>query len=167
MKQKKGIVYIVPSNHDDHLYYYLTQGRFVGDKGNDLIGSMLYTKVLQGYNPLQAGLETVGNIEPNVRFLERTDDLKIRGYQLANHGDAGSNGARGSWRANENANGKSIVGHSHSPSKIRKTYTVGTSTYLQLDYNKRGYSSWVNTNGILYPDGTVQLINSVEGEWRL
>lgn len=162
-----GKVYIVPSNHDEHLYQYLTKGRFLGDKGNDLIGSKIYTKVLEGYNPLKSGLELVGKLKKNIVFLERTDDYKVRGYQLANHGDAGSNGARGSLRSHEEANGKSITGHTHTPSKIRKTYTVGTSTDLILDYNKRGYSSWVNTNSVIYPDGSVQLLNTIDGAWRI
>ena len=164
-KAVDGELIIVPSNHDDHLYQYLTQGRFVGDKGNDLIGSKLYSKVLEGYHPLESGLKLVGKLAPNVKFLQRADDYKVRGYQLANHGDAGSNGGRGSVKSHEEANGKSITGHSHTPSKTRNVYVVGTSTNLVLDYNKKGYSSWANTNGIIYPDGSVQLLNTIKGKY--
>lgn len=163
----KGEIYIVASNHDEHLNRYLDEGRFIRDKGNDLIASQIYSGYLQGLNPLEYGLSLVGELPSNITFLDRNDDLKIRGYQLSRHGDRGSSGGRGSQRSNEAAHGKSIVGHSHTPSKIRKTYTVGTSTILNPDYVKGYYSSWVNTNAVLYSNGTVQLLNTLKGNWRL
>jgi hypothetical protein len=160
----KGDVYIVASNHDEHLYRYLDEGRFVGDKGNDLIASQLYTAVLQGHNPLQYGLNLVGKVPSNVKFIERDSGLKMLGYELGHHGDEGANGGRGSPRSIENANSKSITAHGHSAFIIRDTYRVGTSTHLRLDYNK-GYSSWTQTNGLLYNNGTVQLLNTIRGNY--
>ena len=160
-----GTVYIVASNHDEHLFRYLDEGRFIGDKHNDLIGSILYTQALQGVNPLEYGLNYVKKLPYNIKFLNRDEDFKIRGFQLAHHGDLGSNGGRGSPRSIEHANGKSITGHSHSPLITRNTYKVGTSTNLRLDYN-RGYSNWVNTNAVLYEDGSVQLLNTIKGSWK-
>jgi hypothetical protein len=161
----KGTVYIVASNHDEHLKRYLDEGRFLGDKGNDLIASQIYVGVLQGQNALQYGLSLVGKLNNNIKFLERDNGFKMLGYELGNHGDLGANGGRGSPRSIENANSKSITGHSHSAFIIRDTYRVGTSTYLRLDYN-RGYSSWTNTNALLYDNGTVQLINTIKSKWR-
>jgi len=159
-------VYIVASNHDEHLKRYLDEGRFIGDKGNDFIASQLYTAALTGHNVLEYGLRYIGEVPSNVVFLERDEDLKINGVQLANHGDLGANGGRGSLKSIEEANGKSITGHSHSAAKKRNTYKVGTSTYLRLDYN-RGYSSWTQTNALLYGIGTVQLINTIGKKWKL
>ena len=160
-----GKVYVVASNHDEHLYRYLDEGRFIGDKGNDLMGSMLYTAALQGYNPLEFGLAMVGDIPHNVEFIERDTGFKLLGFELGNHGDLGANGGRGSPRSIENANSKSITGHGHSPFIIRDTYRVGTSTNMRLDYNK-GYSSWANTNAVLYNNGTVQLLNTINKKYR-
>lgn len=162
----KGKVYIVASNHDEHLTRYLDEGRFIGDKGNDLYGSMIYTAALQGFNPLEYGLTLVGDLESNIIFLNRDEGRKQLGYELGNHGDLGANGGRGSPRSIEQANAKSITAHGHSAFKIRNTYRVGTSTRLRLDYN-RGYSNWSQTNGVLYANGTVQLLNTINGGWKL
>ena len=165
-RETKGTVYVVASNHDEHLDRYLNEGRFVTDKGNDKLGAELYIQLLAGVNPLEYGIKKYVNLPSNVVFLERDQDLKIAGYQLANHGDLGANGGRGSPRSIEVANGKSITGHSHSAFKTRKTYRVGTSTNLRLSYN-RGYSNWTNTNAVLYEDGNVQLLNTIRGKWRI
>lgn len=157
--------YIVASNHDEHLTRYLDEGRFVGDKGNELIGAQLYVSLLQGKNPLREGLEFSGGVPSNVTFLERDKDFKILGVQLSNHGDLGSNGGRGSPRSVEIANGKSITGHSHTAFIMRDTYKVGTSTNMRVGYN-RGYSNWSNTNAVLYADGSIQLLNTVNKCWR-
>ena len=167
---KNNKVYIVASNHDEHLYRYLDEGRFVGDKGNDLIASKIYTGILQHPNSrefaLQYGLSLVGKIPSNVVFLSRDSGHKVLGYELGNHGDLGANGGRGSPRSIENANSKSITAHGHSAFIIRDTYRVGTSTKLRLDYNRGGYSNWTNTNALLYDIGTVQLINTINKSWR-
>lgn len=161
----KGTVYIVASNHDEHLHRYLDEGRFVGDKGNDLIASQVYTNVLQGGNALEYGLSLVGSVPKNVEFLNRDEGFKLLGYELGNHGDLGANGGRGSPRSIENANSKSVTAHSHSAFVMRDTYRVGTSTHLRLNYN-RGYSNWSQTNALLYDVGTVQLINTIKKKYH-
>lgn len=158
-------VYIVASNHDETLYKYLDEGRFIGDKGNELIASKLYTAALRGENPLIHGLGLVGKLPNNLKFIERDKGHKVLGYELGNHGDLGANGGRGSPRSIENANGKSITGHSHSAMILRDTYKVGTSTKLRLFYNK-GYSNWSQTNAVLYDKGTVQLLNTINKGYR-
>lgn len=164
-EMKYGKIYVVASNHDEHLYRYLDEGRFIGDKGNDLIASQLYTAALSGRCVLRAGLELVGKLDPKITFLDRYSGLVVKGYQVGHHGDLGANGAKGSTRSLEEANGKSISGHTHTASKHRHVYRVGTSTRLRLDYN-RGYSSWTQTNGVLYGNGTVQLLNTIGGKWK-
>ena len=161
-----GTVYVVASNHDEHLTRYLNEGRFIRDKGNDLIGSKLYSALLEGYNPLEYGLSLVGTTPDNVVFLDRNDDFKIKGYQLGRHGDKGMSGARGSPRSSEIGSGKSISAHTHAPMIMRNVYVVGTSTDLNLEYIKGYYSPWVNTNGVLYKDGSVQLLNTIKGAWK-
>ena len=159
-----GDIYIVASNHDEHLERYLDEGRFIGDKGNDLTGAELYIQALKGKHVLQAGLEYVGKVPKNVHFLNRDEDFKVLGYQLGNHGDLGSNGGRGSLKSIEEANAKSISGHGHSAAIRRDTIKVGTSTNMRIGYN-RGYSNWTNTNAVLYDIGTCQLINTINKQW--
>lgn len=160
-----GTVYLVQSNHDEHLYRYLDEGRFVGDKGNELEGAQLFAEALQGNNPLEVGLRKYGLMD-NVVFLTDSTDMKIRGYQLAHHGHLGVHGGRASPKSLEEANGKSITGHTHTPFINRETYCVGTSTKMRVGYN-RGYSGWVNTNAVLYDNGTVQLLNTINGKWKI
>ena len=162
---KSTNVYMVASNHDEHLYRYLDEGRFIGDKGNDLIGSKLYTASLEGYNPLMVGISMFMEIPENLKYIERNEGLTLLGYQMGHHGDIGSNGARGSMRSIEEANGKSFTGHTHSAKMFRDTYVVGTSTDLRIGYNI-GYSNWTNTNGVLFENGKGVLLNTVKGSWR-
>lgn len=161
----KSPLYIVYSNHDEHLFRYLDEGRFIGDSKNELIASVLYTATLQGYNPLEYGLNYIKPLPSNVKFLRQDSDFKIAGYQLGNHGHLGSNGGKGSVRSIENANGKSITAHGHSAFKMRNTYKVGTSTHLRLDYN-HGYSNWTQTNAVIDSLGKVQLYNTINSKWR-
>ena len=163
-KATNGIVRIVPSNHDDHLAQYLDEGRFIGDKGNQRIGATLFRDMLDGIMPLYAGLEYVGALPTNLEFID-SKGYKIKGVELGQHGHLGANGGRGSLKSIEEANHKSVTGHSHSACKNRNTYKVGTSTKLRLSYNK-GYSSWSQTNGILHENGNVQLLNTVGKNWR-
>lgn len=161
----KGTVHIVASNHDEHLHRYLDEGRFIGDKGNMLVGAQLYVKTLMGANPLEAGLDMYGGVPKNVHFISRDEGYKLQGVECGNHGDLGANGAKPSLRSIEEANGKSITAHGHSAFKHRDTYRVGTSTHLRLSYN-RGYSNWTQTNAVMHPDGSVQLLNSIKQSWR-
>ncbi len=161
---KNGTLHIVPSNHDTHLFKYLDEGRFVGDKGNDLIASQLYTAALEGINPLEAGLSMYMNLPDNLNFIKENTSFKLLGYELGHHGHLGANGGRASPKTMEESNGKSISGHGHSAKKMRDTYKVGTSTNLRLSYNS-GYSNWTLTNGILTPLGTVLLLNTIKGSY--
>lgn len=159
-------IYISKSNHDEWLMRYLQESKFMSDPQNTLIGAKLLVNAIEGYDPLREGISMFYRIPPNVEFLTRDDDLKVRGWQLANHGDKGSNGARGGIRSHEYANGKSITAHSHTPQIFRNVYIVGTSTELKLDYNQ-GYSSWMNCHSFLYDNGRPQLVNILNGKHRL
>ncbi|VVB82736.1 Uncharacterised protein [uncultured archaeon] len=165
MKSKE--VLIVPSNHNEFLDKYLEAVRLKDDPLNAYLASYLMHKMMEGENPLKAGLEKIGKIPKNVTFLKREEDYKVLGWQLGSHGDRGMAGGRGSMTAREFANGKSITGHSHVPEILRDTFVVGTSTYLNLPYT-RGYpSAWMNSDAMLWENGTVQLVNIIYGKWRL
>jgi len=164
-KYPKTEFVVVKSNHDEGLERYLNEARFTKEPQNALIGSKLLTACLEGYDPLEYGVNEMIPMPKNITFLQADSDYKVRGWQLANHGHLGANGARGSIRSIEWANGKSITAHSHTPEIFRNVYKVGTSTNLKLSYN-RGYSSWLNTHGFLYDNGRVQLVNIVNGKHR-
>jgi hypothetical protein len=158
-------IYLVKSNHDEVIDRYLDEGRFLDDPQNMRIALDLAIAKHDGLDPLKEGIESTYGKVPGVTYLARTDNLKRFGWQLANHGDMGANGARAGPAGLEKANSKQIVGHSHSPKIMRKFFQVGTSSNLMLDYN-RGPSSWLNTHAVLYAHGQPSLINIIEGQWK-
>ena len=103
---------------------------------------------------------------PLVRALHSDESFVLGGVELGMHGDVGPSGARGSRRNLRRVGTRSIIGHAHSPGIEEGCYQTGTSTYLRLEYN-RGPSSWLNTHCILHADGKRQLVNIINGKWRL
>ncbi len=162
-----GKCIITKSNHDEFLDRYLQEGRYLDDAENHLTALELATAMVKGNDPLKYAVEKLGLKDAkNVVWLSRDQDLKIARIELGSHGDKGSNGSRGNLRSMENAYGNSVSGHSHSPEILRGAWQVGTSSFLKLDYNQ-GPSSWMHTSCLVYPNGSRQLINSINGQWRL
>lgn len=164
-----GKIYMVPSNHNDFLYRYLNDKRFVKDYENlDFVVKVLLTKVLNGEDPAKVLVEHFLTAKEKSRIVWWTEDEDYRyaGVQLASHGDRGPNGGKGNIRNQEESYGPCIIGHSHTPGIFREAYQVGTTTHRKLKYSK-GPSSWMQTSCLLYRNGSRQLINCIDGKWRL
>ena len=104
--------------------------------------------------------------DPRIKVLRQDESFARLGVELSMHGDLGPNGARGSVSNLRRIGVRSVIGHSHSPAIDEGCYQVGTSTSLKLEYNA-GPSGWLNTHCVLHRDGKRQLINIINGEWRL
>lgn len=156
---------VVKSNHDEFLERYLNETRFIKEPQNALTGAKLLATYMEDKDPLVAAMNMYGSVPDNVRFLKRDEDYKVKGWQLGNHGDCTVNGARASIRAIEFSNGKSIVGHIHTPQVFRNIYCVGTSTPLRLPYTK-GFTGWMNTHCFLYDNSRPQMVNIVNGKHK-
>lgn len=159
----------VMSNHDEFLHRLLQSGRFVKDAINFPTCSALVKPMYEGQNPLKVLLETEGNLKAKNRilWLSRNDDYKIAGHQCGAHGDKGANGKRGpSLEELGKSYGSCVTAHSHTPGIRGLAWRVGTSSYLRLSYND-GPSSWMHCSCLIYPNGARQLINSIEGKWKL
>lgn len=167
LKNCKKLV-MTKSNHDEFLDRWISEARYRNDPINHRIGLKLAQAVLDGKDPLKAAVELMGfDKSDRVVWLGRDDDFHLAGFQCGNHGDLGSNGKRNPGiKGLEEAYGKVIFGHTHHPEILRGAINVGTSSKLKLGYN-RGASNWVHSSCILYPNGSFQLINSIEGRWRL
>lgn len=166
-KMVKKLV-IVKSNHDEFLNRYLEEGWYTKDPINHRLCLQIALKMLDGLDPLKEGIEIVnGKKYNNIKWLKRNEDYKIAKVQLGQHGDAGSNGAKGSVKSMENSYGSCITGHKHSPEILRNVYVVGTSTHLKLEYNQKGSSSWVQSFVVLYGNGNRQLINIINGKYKI
>lgn len=101
-----------------------------------------------------------------IKFLKRDESLLVCGVELSLHGDKGPNGARGSAKNLRRIGVRTVIGHSHTPAIEEGCYQVGTSTPLKLEYTS-GPSSWLNTHCLVHADGKRQLINIIDGKWRL
>jgi hypothetical protein len=158
---------IVKSNHDEFLNRYLASGYYIQDPENHRYSLDLAIAMMDGKDPIQHAVSNIGlKYKDKVQWLQRDDDFTIQDIQLGAHGDLGPNGARGSLRAIEAAYSRSVTGHAHSPEILRGAWQVGTSTYLKLAYN-RGPSSWLHSSCLVYSDGSRQMINSIDGKWKL
>lgn len=161
-------IVIVKSNHDEFLSsHYLNKGKYVDDPQNHRLALDLAMAMIDGKDPLQYGVEKYGMLlnKAKIKWLQRDEDFTIAGIQLGAHGDKGPNGSKGTLRAMEKAYSNSVTGHSHTPGILRGAWAVGTSSYLKLTYNE-GPSSWLQAHCIVYKNGSRQLINIIDGNWR-
>jgi hypothetical protein len=163
-------VVVVKSNHDQFLERYLQEAKYVDDPQNHRIALQLALQILDGNDPLRYAVSDMlvldAKTKSKVKWLSIDNDYRIEGIQCGAHGHLGANGSRGSIEAMETAYGYSVTGHSHTPQILRGAWCVGTSSLLKLDYNK-GVSSWLHSSCLIYPGGSRQLINCIDGQWRL
>jgi hypothetical protein len=160
-------IVISKSNHDEFLDRYLADGRYLEDPQNLSISLELAQAMIDNKNPIAYFMKKRGiKNGSKLVWLNRDEDYNIAGVEIGTHGDKGANGAKGSIKSIEEAYGNSISGHAHTPEILRGAWQVGTCSLLKLVYNK-GPSSWLHTSCLLYPNGSRQLINSINGEWRL
>ncbi|MEM4755765.1 MAG: hypothetical protein QW594_01390 [Candidatus Woesearchaeota archaeon] len=165
-KLKKGHIYLPQSNHPEFLNRYLDEGRFIKDPINARLAFKLASAYADGKNPVEEGIKLVyGKLPDNVTFLTRWDDLKVKGYQLGNHGDTGPHDGRGSIYTKEKDFGKSITGHVHKSEKLRQTFTVGTMLPFNIFYIKGNPIAWTHSHAFIYPTG-VQMVNIIDGKHK-
>lgn len=168
LKSVKKLV-IVKSNHDDFIDRWLKRGGFVNDPVNFRIGCKLAAEVVgTDKDYLEEGLRLVGlpKTYNKVKFLSVDEDYLIGGVHCGAHGDKASNGSKGSIKSMAKSYPKCVVGHSHTPGIFKGARQIGTTSKKRLGYN-RGPSSWVHCSALVYDNGQVQLINSIDGKWHL
>lgn len=165
---------IVSSNHNDHLYRWLNEAEPKFEPWNAKIYHQLMYLMLDKMSLLDDGFTYDNPFELWVRskkhtemiqFIGRDDSYKICDIEISNHGDAGTNGSRGSLLQYSRLAYKQVIGHSHSPGIKSGAYQVGTSSKLRLEYVK-GPSSWLHTHCVIYPNGKRQLISIINGNWN-
>jgi hypothetical protein len=160
---------VIPdANHNNFIHRWLQRGRFQKEPHNFALGCKLAALYVEGKDPLQEALKLIAPLKhaKKVKWLDVDEDYIVAGVQLGSHGDLGPSGSRGSAVALERALVNAIIAHSHTPRIIRGLFQVGTLSELFLGYNK-GPSSWMHCNGILYSNGTRQLVNIINGKWKL
>ena len=106
----------------------------------------------------------------NLRFLDEDESFVIcedanGGIECGMHGHLGPNGSRGGAAAFAKMGRKANVGHTHSAGIYDGIYTAGTSSSLDLGYN-RGPGSWSHSDVITYKNGKRAIITYWRGKWR-
>ena len=164
--QKTGAkIHIVKSNHDVWIDRYLEDGSYPFDFRNLKEALILALAKLSGEDTIKAlcNLTAPGKLA-SVNFLKRDQDLIFHGVQYGCHGDFMHKGM--SYSQLERGYGKATAGHRHTPGILRGVSFVGTSTNLRESY-ATGPISWVNCHEILNADGSRQLINIIDGKYKL
>ena len=170
----KCINVLVASNHNEHLNRWLAETDIKLEPWNALAYHYLMFLTLSHIEatdeiPDVFRLYTEDTFVDNecmVKFLNRSESFKIKGIEIALHGDKGSNGARGTRSQFAMLPAKTIIGHGHSPGITQNCYQTGTSSLLKLEYNQ-GLSGWVQSHVLIYKNGTRQIINIINGKYRL
>ena len=163
---------VVSSNHDDFLRRWIVKADWKEDAENAETYLSIALEMVEQTRLGPSGTDTPSPFRmlirgtPHVRSLGLHESLVLGGVELGMHGEIGPNGARGSIKNLRRIGTRSIIGHSHTPGIEEGCYQVGTSTRLRLEYNL-GPSSWLNTHCVLHADGKRQLINIINGKWRL
>ena len=159
-------VTIVRSNHDDFLDRWLksTDWRKASTLKNSLEYMEYAALLLRGVAPNGVIPYLIRQRFPKFKTLGRSDSFVVKGWELGQHGDVGSNGSRGSLLQFRKLNTKIVVGHYHSPGRKDGALAVGTSTKLRVNYNV-GPSGWLQSHVIIHEDGKAQHINFIKGEF--
>lgn len=159
-------VIVVRSNHDDFVDRWLKNTDW--RKANTMKNSIEYMEysytLLRGDAPNGIIPYLINKKFPKMKTLGRNDSYVVKGWELAQHGDIGSNGSRGSLLQFRKLNTKIVVGHYHSPGRKDGAMSVGTSTKLRVNYNL-GPSSWLQSHVIIHKDGKAQHINFINGQF--
>jgi hypothetical protein len=159
-------VYVVSSNHDNHLLRYLESGDYVNDPMNYKLSLKLALAAVNGWNPLQYAIENeLDYRQDRVHWLSEDESCRVYGVEVGVHGDRGANGSRGSLQVFERGLGNCVTAHTHSAAIIRNAFCVGTVGLMDQGYNK-GLSSWTHTCCLIYANGTKQLVNFIPNKER-
>ena len=100
-----------------------------------------------------------------VQCLDYKDSYILGKYECSQHGHFGSNGSRGNPRGFRNLEIPIILAHTHVPYRADDCMYVGTNTYLLLDYNDKGSSSWMHCNILIGENNLAQHLIFVDGEF--
>lgn len=165
--------YVIESNHDYQLLRWLKRSDYRGDPVN----AQFFLKAQSASYAAMARLDDSFSVfswalaMDGVTFLPETSSFKIcndkqRGIECTLHGHKGSNGAKGHLYAFAKMGSKANVAHTHSAGIFEGIYQAGTSSKLDLEYNRGGLSSWNHAHILTYPNGKRTIITMQGSKWR-
>jgi hypothetical protein len=134
---------IVKSNHPDMISRYFLNTAIKDLSISELMVLPKWIEANRSPEELvrkMCGSSTYLNTEVVDEYTPEASKIKLN-----NHGDKGVNGSKSSPHQLFSNGFIGVIGHTHSPFILGGANGVGTSTKLDLGYNKYGASSWVNS----------------------
>jgi hypothetical protein len=175
-------VHVVASNHDDMAtraaLAFMAGGlkaiphvspvnlEWLGETVADMAAGCRMTDTGTSYPDALALWLRKEKLGPRVHILDGGESLMLGGIEPGMHGDDGPNGARGSVRNLARIGVKSWTAHGHAKEIFEGASRVGTGTRLTADYT-RGPGAWTNADGITNADGKRQIVDYINGRFRL
>lgn len=167
---------VVDSNHDNAFTRWLREADYRKDPPNAVF---FLEAQLRKYQAIRDGDENFHLVEwalrrlgcpEDVRFLREDESFVILhergwGIECGMHGHLGPNGSRGTPRGLRRMGRRANTGHTHSTEILDGMYVAGTSTKLDVGYNK-GPSSWTHSHIVTYPNGKRAIVTMYGGAWR-
>lgn len=166
-------LYIVPSNHDDHIRRWVEDANWKNDPVNAEFYLETALHMVQTAHMTEGGGKVADPFQywgskyltsDRSRILDEDESLQVKGVELSLHGDRGCNGSRGHPNGLSKIGTRAIVGHYHSPIWKDGLIAVGTSTVLNMAYAK-GPSSWIQSHVLLYPNGRFTHVHIIKGRY--
>lgn len=168
-------VLVVDSNHDNALTRWLRES----DYRRDPINAIFFLEAqLRKYRAIESNETDFHIIEWALRLLGCPEEIEFLredesfvilrdrgGIECGMHGHLGPNGSRGTPRGLSRLGRRANTGHTHSTEIIDGLYVAGTSTKLDVGYN-RGPSSWSHSHIVTYPNGKRAIVTMFGGAWR-
>lgn len=172
-----GEIVIIPSNHNDHLTQWVNKALRDGIKKtvsyknlpifNELSG--LATDFIEKHDryPNVLNLYLEKHCKIPLVFPSRNQEYRPTYCDLSQHGDKGSNGAKGSPYAFLKSGVPTTHGHGHTPYIFNGFDGVwaGGVTTMNMGYIA-GLSGWLYAHIIEHPNGQRQMIITIDGRYR-
>jgi hypothetical protein len=156
---------MIPSNHPDWIDQWIRFNRGVKDTHNAILFNKFQAILFDEKAPKGLYAHVIEEkFEDKVTCLHRDDSYEVCGIEINNHGDLGSNGAKGTPETFAKLPHPVVSGDKHHCYTIDDAYGVGVSSVLDHKYNK-GMSSWAQSNGIILSNGRFQHLLYFEGKF--
>jgi hypothetical protein len=169
---------VVDSNHDRALERWLRESDWKHDPVNmifymDSVSAKLKSIAREDdeWHMVRHWFEHQGFLhDGNVQFLDEDESHLIcddahGGIECGMHGHLGANGARGAIRSFAKMGRRANIGHSHTAGIFEGIWQAGTSSLLDMKYN-RGMSSWSHSHIITYENGKRAMLTMRNGKYR-
>lgn len=167
---------VVDSNHDNAMVRWLREADYRRDPPNAIFfleaQLQYYTSIREedaDFHMIEWALQKLG-CPKDVQFLREDESFVIvrdrgGGIECGMHGHLGPNGARGTPRGLTRMGRRANTGHTHTTEIIDGLCVAGTSSQLDVGYN-RGPSSWTHSHIVTYPNGKRAIVTMFGGAWK-